>query len=129
MSTIIDPGRLILMGEPTFFNMIGEDNGNANPDPVLVTGWHRKRMVDNLIFADGSARPTRASGHEYIDPGVARLMGISGSNTRLISRGPSRRFDVYPTPSAYIRGDITLEWITGYNRTMYPFANFQNNMR
>ena len=104
MSTMMDPGRLILMGEPTFFNMIGRDSGGNTEDPVIVTGWHKKRMVDNLIFADGSARPTNARGKEQVSRELARRMGIAGGNWELVSRGPSWRFDLYPTPGAYIRG-------------------------
>jgi hypothetical protein len=59
-STLRSTSRLALVGEPTFFNMIGRDD-LPDPDPVLVTGWHRRFMTDNLLFCDGAARPARAS--------------------------------------------------------------------
>ena len=40
-STLVNTSRLALAGEPTWFNMIGQDNGSTSPDPVLVTGWHK----------------------------------------------------------------------------------------
>lgn len=99
--------RLIAFGEPTFFNMIGLDNGQTNPDPVIAMGWHRKVMTDNILFCDGSAKPTLAAGRQSVDQATALTMGISTAGARsLISRGPTWQFDTYPTPGAQIRGAI-----------------------
>lgn len=62
ISTLKNQSDMILLGEPTFFNMIGMDNtGQQAPNPVLVMGWHKRPLIDNVLFCDGSARPTRAS--------------------------------------------------------------------
>ncbi len=50
LSSIVDPSRTIAYGEPSFFNMIGLDNGVANPDPVVAIGWHNQFMTENLVF-------------------------------------------------------------------------------
>lgn len=120
MSTLEATGRLILLGEPAFFNMIGRDDGQQNPDPVLVTGWHKRLMTDNLVFVDGHARFTLASGRENItDQDTMRKMNADGS---VISRGPTWTFDCYPTPGAVIWGN----WTSGSTR--WPFAGAQHNL-
>ena len=128
MSTLHAPARLILMGEPTFFNMIGRDSG-GNTDEVVVNGWHKRKLIDNLIFADGSARPTRATRHasEGVNQTLGGMMGLTGNNITLISRGPTWTFDTYPTPGAFIRG--SLPPATGNPPAEWPMRNFQNNMR
>jgi prepilin-type N-terminal cleavage/methylation domain-containing protein len=131
-STLPNPSRLILIGEPTFFNMIGMDNGASAPDPVVVQGWHKKPMMDNLVFADGSARATTAVGHEDItDPAaIAKI----GPNTNLTSRGPSWTFDCYPTGGATIwglAGRFARPNFSGCGgvKTAWPYSNAQDNLR
>lgn len=106
LSTLTNTGRLVLIGEPTFFNMIGLDNGTTNPDPINLYGWHKRKMTDNLLFADGSARSTLAAGHRQVESNVANQMGITSSgNQGLISRGPNGwQMDSWPTPGARIWG-------------------------
>lgn len=137
LASVPHPAMVAAFGEPRFFNMIGLDNGVANPDPVVATGWHGQWMVDNLVFCDGSARPTRATGHQTIDPDVAQAeMGV-GPNWDLLSRGPTWRFDLWPTPGARIwaaePGD--LRWNPPYTAQpderwkTWPFAGAQDNLR
>ncbi len=73
-----------------------------NPDPVIAIGWHKQWMVDNLVFCDGSSKPTRATGHESIMDEVVNARMEVGRNWDLISRGPGWRFDLWPTPGARI---------------------------
>lgn len=131
-STLPEPSRLILIGEPTFFNMIGLDNGNSNPDPIVVMGWHRKPMIDNLIFCDGSARSVTAAGRRDMtnDPRMVALVG--SENAERISRGPSWRLDCFPTGGATIWGGTTFRrpftgGIPG-DKTKWPFSNAQDNL-
>lgn len=102
LSTIPMPAQVPILGEPLFFNMIGMDSGIISPDPVLTVGWHGQQSIENLLFADGSARPTRAAGYESVDDSGVRARMAVGSNWDLITRGPGWRFDVWPTPGARI---------------------------
>lgn len=138
LATIPEPSRVAAFGEPTFFNMIGRDDiGGPNPAPVLTTGWHRRRMSDNLVFIDGSARATPATGHQTVEPAVAQARMQVGPNWDLISRGPGWRFDLWPTPGARIWAvsPDDLMWNPGYtaqpdNRwSFWPFVNAEDNLR
>lgn len=137
LSTITDASRVAVFGEPTFFNMIGLDNGVAEPDPVVATGWHKRYMTDNLAFCDGSARPTRAAGHRTVDAAVMQERANVGNSWDLVSRGPTWRFDLWPTPGARIwaADAADLMWNPPYtaqpdNRCKWwPFAGAQNNLR
>ncbi|MFH1747615.1 MAG: type II secretion system protein [Planctomycetota bacterium] len=137
LSSITDPSRVAAFGEPTFFNMIGMDNGVANPDPVIATGWHGLYMQDNLVFCDGSARPTRAEGHQTVDENVARNSMNVGNNWDLISRGPKWRFDLWPTPGARIwaHDPNNMLWNPPYTAQpnerwkYWPFTGAQDNLR
>ncbi len=138
LSSIPEPARVAAFGEPAFFNMIGRDDvGGPNPDPVLTIGWHRRRMIDNLVFVDGSARSTLASGHQTVDPEVAQGKMMVGPNWDLISRGPGWRFDLWPTPGARVFAiDPTNQmWNPGYTaqpgdrENYWPFVNAEDNLR
>lgn len=132
LSTLQNTGKLILMGEPTFFNMIGLDNGQSNPDPVVVVGWHKRLMTDNLGFADGSARSTIATGRE--DMTQSSNTSAMNANLGLISRGPGWMFDTYPTPGAIIFGGPA--WRPPAYSALagsadvkkWPFVGAQNNL-
>jgi prepilin-type N-terminal cleavage/methylation domain-containing protein len=137
LSTIPHASQVAAFGEPRFFNMIGLDNGVPNPDPVVATGWHGQWMVDNLAFCDGSARPTRATGHETVDEEVARAKMAVGNNWDLISRGPGWRFDLWPTPGARIWAHDPNDamWNAPYSGQpndrwkTWPFFGAQDNLR
>jgi prepilin-type N-terminal cleavage/methylation domain-containing protein len=136
LSSVTDPSRVIAYGEPSFFNMIGLDNGVANPDPVVATGWHNTWMTDNLVFCDGSGRWTRAIGHQTVEESVARERMNVGNNWDLISRGLTWRFDLWPTPGARIWAadpDNPL-WNPPYMAhgdrwRWWPFRGAQDNLR
>lgn len=136
LSTITEPSRVVAYGEPTFFNMIGLDNGVANPDPVWAIGWHREWMVDNLAFCDGSVRRSRAQGRMAVEPGVDDAIAPIGNNWDLISRGPTWRFDMWPTPGARIWAEdpTSLLWNPDYSAQpnqrylWWPFVSAQNNL-
>ncbi len=134
LSTIPEPSRVAVFGEPTFFNMIGMDNGVVNPDPVIATGWHRKWMQDNLAYCDGSARVTQAAGHEMVGADACAEMGVGG-NCVFVSRGPGWRFDLWPTGGARIWSldPSDQAWNPGYeahpDADKWPFVNAQDNLR
>lgn len=135
LSTIPQPSTVAAFGEPSFFNMIGLDNGIPNPDPVVATGWHKRYMVDNLVFCDGSARATRAEGHKTVAQDIAIAEMNVGENWSLLSRGPGWRFDLWPTPGARIwaADPNSTRWNPPYEdhgeRARYwPFVSAQNNL-
>lgn len=103
-STLEDTARVILIGEATFFNMIGRDDQQAVDDPVLVIGWQKQFMVDNLVFADGSARATQATGRQAVDDATTIVLMNVGASARLLSRGPTWQLDRWPVPGARIWG-------------------------
>jgi type II secretory pathway pseudopilin PulG len=129
LTTLRNASRLVLVGEPAFFNMIGRDDINdPSPDPVLVTGWHKRMIVENLLFCDGSGRSTRAGKQYEFDS--ATLAGMSVYDPNLLARGQTWQLDCYPTPGARIWGSPDLWRATfdpGYD-TQWPFANRQENM-
>lgn len=136
LETIPTPGWVIAFGEPRFFNMIGMDNGVPDPNEVVATGWHGEHMVDNAAYVDGSARPTRAAGHETLTEQFGREEMDVGPNWDLLSRGPNWRFDLWPTPGARIWAaspDDTFwnppfdAW--GERARFWPFAKAQDNLR
>lgn len=102
LGSIPSPGTLPIFGEPLFFNMIGLDNGVVNPDLVRTAGWHQRELTDNLLFADGSARATRATAIETVDDETSRARMAVGTNWDLIVRGDGWRLDVWPMPGVRI---------------------------
>ena len=129
ITSLREVSKLILLGEPTFFNMIGMDSGPSQEDPVLVMGWHKRKMQDNLLYCDGSARTSIASALFEFDPAdIARMM-IADNDQRLLGRGASWRLDVYPTPGARIFGSNRIwESVIGAQyRTHWPYANHEEN--
>ena len=127
LSTLRSLSRLALVGEPLFFNMIGRDD-LPDPDPVLVHGWHKRFMTDNLLFCDGSARPTRAVRRHKFDPATAVQMGVYDAGW--LSRGDTWQLDDYPTPGARLWGSPEL-WRARYGEdydSKWPFAHRQENM-
>ncbi|MGE0480965.1 MAG: hypothetical protein AB7Q17_10890, partial [Phycisphaerae bacterium] len=135
-STLRDTGRQILIGEPTFFNMIGRDDQQAVDDPVLVIGWHKKFMTDNLAFADGSARASQATGRKNFetDTQAQQAMGITAAAARVITRGPTWQFDCWPVPGARIWGNVA-QWgppswsaISFLGVNSWPIAGAQRNL-
>ncbi|MEP0848429.1 MAG: prepilin-type N-terminal cleavage/methylation domain-containing protein [Phycisphaerae bacterium] len=136
LDSIPNPGWVIAFGEPRFFNMIGMDNGVPDPNEVAATGWHGEHMVDNAVYVDGSARPTRASGHESLTEQFGREELGVGPNWDLLSRGPSWRFDLWPTAGARIWSASPDDafWnppfsAWGERAAYWPFHGAQDNLR
>lgn len=131
--------RQVLFGEPTWFNMIGIDSSNSAglvTDPVVLTGWHKVFLVDNLAYADGSARPTRGDGSLAVDATTAGQMGLPATNAQLISRGKNWQVDSYPTPGAKIRGgfpgqaaSVNIQGIGAVSTQAWPFAGARDLRR
>jgi prepilin-type N-terminal cleavage/methylation domain-containing protein len=127
LTTLRSTSSLVLVGEPTFFNMIGRDSG-PDPDPVLVTGWHGRYMVDNLLYCDGSVRPTRATARYDFGPDAAATMNLYDAG--YLSRGVGWQLDDYPVPGARLWGSNEL-WRATYGAdydSKWPFAGRQENM-
>jgi prepilin-type N-terminal cleavage/methylation domain-containing protein len=122
LTTLLDTGRLVMLGEPTWFNMIGQDQGNASE--VKVYGWHKKKMMDNLAFCDGSARATKAEKAQQIDH---TAMGVDPSAVSSIHRGTGFRLDVYPIGGARIFGNWS-GYTSGGSADLWPWKNFQDNL-
>lgn len=136
LETVPNPGWVIAFGEPRFFNMIGMDNGVPDPNEVAATGWHAAFMEDNAAYVDGSARVTRATGHQTLTEEFGREELGVGPNWDLLSRGPNWRFDLWPTPGARIwaaNPDDTFwnppfeAW--GERAAYWPFKSAQDNLR
>lgn len=108
--------RLVMMGEPTWFNMIHLDDGTA-VDPITLVGWHKKIRQDGLAFCDGSAAVTFASTQQTLPREVV------GYNFAWTGRGETWQLDVYPAPGARILG--ATRYIEG--RTGWPFRGYANN--
>jgi prepilin-type N-terminal cleavage/methylation domain-containing protein len=130
-TTLKHTARIVLIGEPAFFNMIGRDDV-ADPDPVLVYGWHRRFMQENLLYCDGSARTTSAAGVYRFTTATLNEMNVFRDNGKHnLNRGRGWQLDCYPTPGARIFGSPTL-WRGTYGDvydTMWPFVDRQENMR
>ncbi|TWT44172.1 Type II secretion system protein G precursor [Phycisphaerae bacterium RAS1] len=129
ISSLLNTSELVQYGEPTWFNMIGRNEAGADVEAIVLTGWHKRVMTDNLAFMDGSARSTQA--RKLINPAeVATEMGLTPANARGIRRGVGYRIDSYPTPGARILGDNPTTWLSGaLNPTQWPLAGYQDNMR
>lgn len=105
-----NPSRMIVGGDPLFFNMIGTDDSD-DAGLVELPGWHQENLVDNLIFADGSARTTKAvsaedASFQPTQQDEAEWDMISGARA-YITRGPTYQLDCYPTPGAMMGGPPT----------------------
>jgi prepilin-type N-terminal cleavage/methylation domain-containing protein len=127
LSTLLDTGKTVLIGEPTFFNMIGKDDG-SEIDEVVVSGWHKRKMMDNLLFCDGSARTTKAEadrGEEGIDK--EGWNDVCADYWGAITRGTTYRLDVYPVGGAIIWGDWTQQM--GECPNKWPWKGHQDNLR
>lgn len=136
ISDLVNTGRVVLVGEPTFFNMIGTDDVE-NTDPqgnniaVLLMGWHRKMLRDNLLYCDGSARTTRAEGISPILPLDLVAPYYQGEPTR----GSTFQLDTYPTPGAHIWGSLRPTvgppaWPSSNPDDLgrWPFARYKSNL-
>ncbi len=104
-----NPSRMLVGGDPLFFNMIGTDDTD-DASIVEVVGWHGENLVDNLMFADGSARATKAA--STYDPSWQPTQqdeaewGMNLGARAYITRGPTYQLDCYPTPGTSMGGPV-----------------------
>jgi len=122
ISTLVDTSRLVWVGEPSWFNMIGRDNVSGIAPEVDVFGWHKRKLVDNLLFVDGSARSTKAEAQVDFDSETALQMNVINPNW--LGRFGNVRLDTYPIGGARIFGNWAQDLA---NATKWPFVNYQNN--
>ncbi len=104
ITSIRDTGKVVAFGEPRFFNMTGRDAApNPAGEPTYdIPGWHARRLYDNLVFCDGSARYTKAEKREISDQQVIELR-IDTQRRGLFARAATYSLGTYPTPgSAYV---------------------------
>jgi prepilin-type N-terminal cleavage/methylation domain-containing protein len=119
-STLPEQGRLVLAGEPTFFNMIGRDDGGDKQE-VAVLGWHNRKMMDDLLYCDGSARLTKAETPLPISEEIRPQIDAD------IFRATTFRLDIFPTGGAIIFGSWTDD--INQNPDKWPWRNFQDNLK
>lgn len=124
ISTLQDTSRLVWVGEPSWFNMIGRDTEAGFQPEVDVFGWHKRKLTDNLLFVDGSARSTKAEKQSKIDPETKDKMKICFDD--ILGRYGDVRLDPYPVGGARIWGDWTslIQNCAG----LWPCGNYQNNL-
>jgi prepilin-type N-terminal cleavage/methylation domain-containing protein len=122
-STLQNPSRVVWVGEPTWFNMIGQDAPASPATAVDVFGWHKRKLVDNLLFLDGSSRAVLAEPRQPFDHATLEAMKVA--DERLLGRYGTVQIDAYPTGGARIFGDWSQEIAAA--RGKWPFGNFQNN--
>ncbi len=130
-SSLLHASTLVLLGEPLFFNMLGSngvalDPGESRP-LVEMIGWHKRLMTDNLLFVDGSARPTTAT--QSIPAAPADYPDVG--DVTLFLRGPDWRLECYPTPGAHMRprGAQPAGSLLNEFGGKWPVRNYQNLMR
>jgi prepilin-type N-terminal cleavage/methylation domain-containing protein len=130
MDTLPEPAELVLIVEGSFFAMNSERRFD----------WHHRDACANVMFVDGSTRPTRTLEAPPLDENTATAMGLTpGCNPSIIFRGPSWHVDCYPTPGARIWGPEAgwtypfpaigdpVPYCT-WKRSAWPFKEFQRNL-
>lgn len=97
MDKLETASRLIVAGGPLFFNMIGSD---SQVDGVIrMVGWHGEEGAETLMFADGSARNTKAFPADDPSYGISSQEANDwGVDALYWSRGPDYNIDCYPSP-------------------------------
>lgn len=140
-STLEAPGRLVLYSEPLFY-LLSRIDGALDPELVDVAGWHRKIRTDNVVYVDGSARPTKnvALG-EWSVPLLQEMRYSDPSGgydwTWFLRRGRTWQTDAYPTPGARIirrnnAGNIVTPDMSVFPASAlsrWPFSGYQDNLR
>jgi prepilin-type N-terminal cleavage/methylation domain-containing protein len=134
LSSLVDTGRVVLAGEPTFFNMIGQDDGGDPNSEVPMMGWHKRKMTDNLLFCDGSTRSTKADKKAEVSQGLLDDLAdiVPDKGSFVDRRGPTWRLDPYPVGGAIIWGRKILQDNLFNNPAAmlkYPLRNMQDNLR
>lgn len=122
ISTLQDTSRLVWVGEPAWFNMIGQDSQPGIVPEVAVFGWHKRKLTDNLLFVDGSARSTRAEKQSAFDEETRMKMNACGG----LGRYGDVRLDVYPVGGSRIWGSPAS--LVNSCPSGWPFAKYQDNL-
>lgn len=129
-STLVDTGKMILCGEPTFFNMIGRDDDAVMEKEETLIGWHKRKLFDNLLFCDGSARTTKAELPYQIDYEDTTLLNSIIPDLLDRSTGATWRITCYPTPGALIWDQPSGSFRSSMkNDSRWPYAGAQDNFR
>ncbi len=133
LSTLLNTARLPIISEPLFMNFLRQREGD-DPGGLSLRGWHKMVMTSNVLFTDGSARPTRTRTTTAFDQESLEKMGYTTAfpQTQFLTRCDSYQADCYPTPGALIpvgkTGErLSREWLS--DQTGWPFAGFQGNIR
>lgn len=131
VSSLNETGRVVLLGEPLFFNVIGVDDFAVYEGDkkltILLQGWHRTMRYSNLAYADGSARWTRGHGAEPMPTDL--VADALGGKHPYASRGATWRLDVYPASGALIAGPPPETWLPDGNLTRWPFRAYVSNLK
>lgn len=124
LSTLTNQSRLILLGDPLWFNQLGDPN-SIDPNS---TGWHGIALSDNLLYCDGSARLTSTTGRAprsnsyWRRPQPSDLLRWDRPqpmSSGLLAAGPSWQMDCYPTPGSVIWGN----WSNFLGSNTWPWKN------
>jgi prepilin-type N-terminal cleavage/methylation domain-containing protein len=139
-STLESPGRLVLYSEPLFY-LLSRVEATNNPEVVDVPGWHRKIRTDNVVYVDGSARPTvNVALGDWPQPLLEQMNYTDPSGGYdwrwFLRRGRAWQTDAYPTPGARIvrrnaGGAIITPVMEQYfagRMHRWPFRGYQNNL-
>ncbi len=126
ISTIKEGSRVVWCGEPRWFNMIGTDESAVQADEVSVFGWHKRKLQDQLLFIDGSARSVKAEKETVFAESSWPQLNVYNNNTGLIQRHGDVQLSIYPAGGNRIWGDwsSTIQMAAG----RWPFGNFQDNL-
>ena len=126
------PGDTVMLGEPLFYNMIGQNGDAALADvPIPLYGWHKRLETDNVMFADYSARSQRAGKLLSPDPAMAAQSNgvLNEQGISLIRRGVGYRLDVFPTGGAVLKRAANDQIpYAPVPRDRWPNSNAQNLM-
>jgi hypothetical protein len=87
-------------------------------------GWHKRKLVDQLLYVDGSARPTKADGEIAVDPDSVSKMNLATS----LARFGDVRLDVYPVGGSIIWNLNAFMPRIQSAGGKWPFGNYQDNI-
>ena len=136
VSELVNTAAVVAVGEPTFFNMIGND-GSDDPElqTIYTLGWHRQLNKDNVLYCDGSARTTTVTANENglallpITPQELVDDNFHGESDG--SRGDGFQLDTFPTPGAMVWYKTTpASMLPGADEPrVWPFARYSTNLQ
>ncbi len=138
MSTLQNTSRLLLVSDALVYEM-NPISVATEPVPKPLIGWHKQRLKDNALFADGSARFLTVTDAGPFAQATLNAMGVGTNpqNVNFLRRGRTYQIDTFPTPGALISlraGGTpvpgTASWSATYgDATKWPYAKFQWHVR